>query len=68
MPITNLTQDEVAGPGDELLTRYTGTVELPDLGFTAVVTVDGGPDWDLRMIEAARAEAGRARNVAQADI
>lgn len=68
MPIQGVTQNEDADALGNIRITYTGTVVLPEQGFTGSVTVDGGPDWADNMIAAAQAEAANVRKVADATI
>lgn len=64
MPVESVTQEEVADLQGNISYRYQVTVSLPEQGFVGVVTVDGGPGWADRAIEAARELAGDVQRVA----
>jgi hypothetical protein len=63
VPVTSLTQDEIADALGNITYRYTATFSLEDPPSSFTVSVDGGPDWEQRLIEAITAEAAKARAV-----
>lgn len=63
MPVESVSQEEQVDALGNVSHRYQATFTVPGAGSAFTVSVEGGPDWEARLIAEIQAEAAKVSAV-----